>query len=194
MTFDLLLASAGSATAVADGGSTMIVAGFALAAAALVFFILELFVPTGGLLGLVCAVCVIASTAAFFVHDPLWGIAAFAVYCVLAPMGLLFGLRIWSHSPLAKKLILGAADDSDPADEESMPRAELARRERVASLRTLVGMQGVAATPLRPIGFVVIGGRRVDALAEGNVIDAGTAVVVIDVVDNQIKVRQQSGA
>lgn len=181
-----------AASAPAGPGSFMLMLGFGLALAALVCFVLELFVPTGGLLGLACAICVIGSTAAFFMHDPMLGVAAAAVYCVLAPMMLVFGLRIWSHSPIARRFILGAAEDADPDDEEAMVRSEVARQHRHEELRALVGAEGRAVTPLRPVGFVSIAGRRIDALAEGNVIDAGTKVVVVDIVDNQLKVRPAS--
>lgn len=181
-----------AASTPAGSGSFMLMLGFGLALAALVCFTLELFVPTGGLLGLACALCVIGSTAAFFLHDPMLGVAAAAVYCVLAPMMLVFGLRMWSHSPIARRFILGAAEDADPDDEESMVRSEAARQQRHDELRLLIGTQGRAVTPLRPVGFVSIAGRRIDALAEGNVIDAGTAVVVVDIMDNQLKVRPAS--
>ena len=44
-------------------------------------------------------------------------------------------------------------------------------------------------TTLRPVGTVRIAGRRLDAMAESGIIEAGTAIVVTDVYDNQVKVR-----
>jgi membrane-bound serine protease (ClpP class) len=52
-------------------------------------------------------------------------------------------------------------------------------------------MRGVAVTALRPVGTIKIEGRRVDAMAESGVIESGTNIVVVDVYDNQIKVRPE---
>jgi membrane-bound serine protease (ClpP class) len=52
-----------------------------------------------------------------------------------------------------------------------------------------VGTVGEAITPLRPSGFVRIDGRRLDASAEGNLIDAGTPIEVVSVRDGQLRVR-----
>lgn len=175
--------------AAGDGSPFLLLLGLGLALAAVACFVLELFVPSGGLLSLACAGCVIGSTAAFFFYSPMMGFAAAAVYCVLSPMLLIVGLRIWSQSPIARRLILGAVDDADPDDEEAMVRAEETRSRRRSELQVLLGAEGVAVTPLRPVGFVAIAGRRVDALAEGNVIDSGTRVVVVEILDNQLKVR-----
>ncbi|MFO0872632.1 MAG: NfeD family protein [Phycisphaerales bacterium] len=173
------------------GGDSLLLWGFLLAAAALVLFAIELFVPSGGLLALLCAVCVAASVGLFFLHDPATGLLAVIGYCILAPVALIVGVRMWSHSPLAKRLILGGTDDEDDDldAEEAVARSEQARAERMAALRPLIGTEGRTATPLRPVGFVVIDGRRIDALAEGNIIDADTRVIVVDIVDNQLKVR-----
>lgn len=178
------------AQATPTGDGTLALWGFLLAAAAIVFFAIEIFVPSGGLLALLCVLCVAASVGVFFAHDPAWGLMSVIGYCILAPVALIFGVRAWAHSPFAKHMILGGIDEDEDLDaEETLARTELARAERVSSLRSFIGARGRTATQLRPVGVVVIDGRRVDALAEGNVIDAGSPVEVIDVVDNQLKVR-----
>jgi len=183
----------------ASGGNTsfMLLLGVGLALAAVALFVLELFVPSGGLLSLACALCVIGSTAAFFMHSPMVGVAAAAIYCILAPMVLIVGLRIWSQSPIAKRFILGAIDDDDQQEAEGPPNeapSGSAVQTRRAELAALLGARGIASTSLRPIGFVTIAGHRVDALAEGSVIDAGTPVEVVEILDNQLKVRAVGGA
>jgi membrane-bound serine protease (ClpP class) len=52
-----------------------------------------------------------------------------------------------------------------------------------------IGQRGRALTPLRPGGSVEIGGRRLDALSEGEYIPAGAEVEVIDVRGAQLVVR-----
>ena len=46
-------------------------------------------------------------------------------------------------------------------------------------LADLVGAEGTAFTTLRPGGTVLIGGKRVDAISDGELIEAGTAIRII---------------
>ncbi len=57
---------------------------------------------------------------------------------------------------------------------------------------TLLGRAGTALTPLRPSGTAEIAGRRVDVVAEGTFIPAGTAVEVIRVRGSRVEVRAVS--
>ena len=66
------------AQAASNGGGTLALWGFLLAAAALVLFAIELFVPSGGMLAMLCVLCVAASVGAFFAHDPAWGMMSVA--------------------------------------------------------------------------------------------------------------------
>jgi membrane-bound serine protease (ClpP class) len=90
-----------------------------------------------------------------------------------------------------------------------LPRSRLAQRTIVlgetfdasqgvsaysSDLHGLVGRSGVARSPLRPAGTVVIDDRRVDAVSEGEVIEAGRRVVVVDVRGASVVVRTEGGA
>jgi membrane-bound ClpP family serine protease len=88
-------------------------------------------------------------------------------------------------------MILGGDEPGaiDPDDDSPMSNAH-AHKERQAQLRQLIGAQGVTVTPLRPVGVVKINGQRVDAMAESGMIDSGKAIAVVDVYDNQFKVRE----
>mgnify|MGYP003435122151 FL=1 len=50
--------------------------------------------------------------------------------------------------------------------------------------------QGVAITSLRPSGQVEIEAERYDAMAESGLLDAGTAVKVIEISGNILVVRK----
>lgn len=53
----------------------------------------------------------------------------------------------------------------------------------------LIGATGSVLTPLRPAGTVLIGERRIDAVAQGQLIDKGAAVRVIEVHGNRVVVE-----
>ncbi len=164
--------------------------GLVLFGAALFLLFLELLVPSGGLIGLLCGVAAIASVVAFFRYDFKVGMAAAVLYAFLTPVLLVFVFKLWVHSPLARRMIL--ADKDEPIaqpDEETVRESERVRSQRLAELRQLIGAEGMTVSDLRPVGFVTINGRRMDGLAESGTIDAQTPIVVTDVYDNQVKVR-----
>jgi membrane-bound serine protease (ClpP class) len=68
--------------------------------------------------------------------------------------------------------------------------AEPPAADALADGATLKGRVGRTATPMRPSGSVVFDGRRVDALTEGMMLDAGTWVRCVDVRGGRVIVRQ----
>lgn len=184
----LLLAAAASASAASP--DTALVLGLVLAGVAVFLLVLEFLIPSGGLIALLCALAAIGSVGAFFAHDPIWGLAALALYALLAPVAIVFGVKVWASSPLGRRMILRATESGselDPTD-----RAIARGTAPDASLAALVGRVGRTVTPLRPVGFVRIEGRRLDAVADFGVIDAEVEVEVIDARDNALRVRPRA--
>jgi hypothetical protein len=190
-----LLGQSGAGGAPQAGESDLwILWAVVLLAAAVVLVILELFVPSGGLISVLAGVAAVGSIIAFFRYDTTWGLVATGMYVVLGPIAVIYGFKWWLNSPLGRRMILGGTLDDDPLDPDAPPSpdamsAEHARRERQARLQQLIGARGVAVTLLRPVGTVKIEGQRLDAMAESGVIESGTPIVVTDVYDNQVKVR-----
>ncbi len=175
--------------ALEGGNDVYLLWGLILLGIALVLLLLELVVPSGGLIGVLCGVAAIGSLVAFFQFDTTLGFVALAAYVLLGPVLIYFGFKLWINSPLGKRMILGAAEEVLDEHGDALPAAEAARRERMEKLRQLIGAEGVTLTALRPVGTVKIAGQRLDALAEFGVIEANTPVIVTEVYDNQIKVR-----
>lgn len=55
-------------------------------------------------------------------------------------------------------------------------------------LEKLVGVEGETITPLRPSGTMVVGEERIDVVADGEFIDAGVRVQVIEVEGSRVVV------
>jgi membrane-bound serine protease (ClpP class) len=161
-----------------EQSSGPMIAAILLGVATFGLFIIELLLPTGGILAILCVVAAITSVTLGFIHDPTLGMVLLAVYAVAAPFMLSIGLRVAAKSPLGRKLVLSA---EIPARTGAQPVP--------APALPLLGEAGEAITPLRPAGFVRIGGRRLDATAEGDLIDAGTPIEVVSVRDGQLRVR-----
>ena len=56
----------------------------------------------------------------------------------------------------------------------------------------LMGKEGVADTFFRPSGYIVIDGKKYDAVSEGEFIDKGSSLKVILVEGNRIVVKKSS--
>lgn len=143
-----------------------------LLALAIVLLFLELLIPSAGALAIATAVSAVASIAAMFAYDLTWGAVYLALLCAVAPLVGLGMVKLWSTTPIARRMVL----DSAAGSAESRPVS--------------VGDTGTTLTVLRPVGTVRIGQRRLDGLAEGGFIDAGRPIVVIEVVDGTAKVRE----
>ena len=179
----------------ADNGATWLAIGFGLGLLALLLFAVEIFVPTAGMVGILCGLSAIASIVSFFQYSSSAGGFAILVYLIATPFLLVYGVKLWSNSPIGRRLILGGTDtiDGEGLDEEEVDaRSDAMERRSRAAQQTMVGRLATTATPLRPIGVIRFDGRRLDALAESGIIDEGIEVEIISVVDNQIKVRAAS--
>lgn len=166
------------ADAAATDGSAWLVAGFVLLGATLALGVAELFVPTAGVLAVMTALAAVGSVACFFMHSPLWGFASLLAYSAGAPFAVVFGFKLWTRTPIARRMVLGTVEGDEV---EGPPPA--------AAGPVAVGDEGVAATPLRPVGFVRFGERRIEAVAEHGMIEAGTAVTVSESAPARVVVR-----
>lgn len=157
---------------------TMLVAGLGLLAVSLILIMIEAFVPSGGIIGLVAGCCAIAGVIALFRFSSMWGASGLLIVVVLGPMSFFWAMRMLPNTPLGRSLI-------GPSPEEIARDVREHRDERLA----LIDARGKAVTDLRPVGLVEIDGQRHDAVAEGPLIDRGTAVRVTGVDGMQIRVR-----
>lgn len=146
--------------------------GFAIA-----LLVLEAFIPSGGVLGAIAALCAVAGVVLFFWFDTMWGMVSMVLTLFASPF-LIAGLMwVWPNTPVGRALIL-----QDEEDEPVQTHAE-----KVDALA--VGMEGEALTELRPIGACRLEGKRVDCLAQTGLIRPGTRVRVIEVDGMTVKVK-----
>ncbi len=156
--------------------------GLILIAAGLLLVFAELFLPTGGFLGIFAAVLAVAGVVCMFRVSMMWGSMSLLGVVILAPLAAMFALKIWPSTPLGRR-ILGVPEE---AERERLHEAEEAtRRERLA----VVGEHGLVLTDLRPVGMVEVNGRRFDARSELGFVPAGSQVRVTGIEGNELRVR-----
>lgn len=147
----------------------------------LIFF--EIFVPSGGVLGGLAVLAIIASLTVAFYGSVQFGVVMLAVTSVILPVVVAAAVRWWPHTPIGRLILIPRPKNPDDVLPES---------EEYRGLTALVGKRGTAKSRMLPSGAVRIDNRTYDAISEGMPIDKGQAVKVIDVRTNRIVVRPVS--
>lgn len=148
--------------------------------AAIALIAVELFVPSGGLLGFLSAVAVLASVIVAFTAGPRTGLLMLVVTIVVVPAVLASAVRWWPHTPIGRLMLVARPEHPD----DVLPDTEEYR-----GLKSLIGKVGKSKSKMLPSGAIVLEGRTYDAVSEGMAIDAGVFVKVVAVKTNRIVVR-----
>ncbi|MGC3970039.1 MAG: NfeD family protein [Pirellulales bacterium] len=158
---------------------SMLAWAVALLAFGLVIVIVEMFVPSGGVLAVISAASLVASIVMAFKHSSEAGVGFMAIAVLGTPLLLILGFKYWPRTPLGRRILLDV-----PTGDDVLPDVALRRQ-----LKELVGKIGTAKSLMLPSGPVVIAGVTYDALSEGTAVQAGERVKVIEIRGTRIVVR-----
>lgn len=150
-----------------------------LLSAGLLIVVLEVFVPSGGLLGFLAAVALIGSIVSAFMHGPATGLVFIAITLVGLPAMMALALRWWPQTPMGRRMMLRAPDEKEVLPDDP-------QRQR---LRELVGRVGRAKSAMLPSGIVEVDGQTVDATSEGMAIEQNDLVQIVRVRGTRVVVR-----
>lgn len=129
----------------------------------------EIFIPSGGLLTVLSVLCFVGGIVAGFFVGTTTGIVTLLVTVLLAPVLLYVLMRVWPHTPMAKRIILVGPDKRGTAGDLTHRRPG-----------ELIGREGVAKTLLRPAGKMTLDdGQTIDCVTEGEYVQPGTRVKVL---------------
>lgn len=132
----------------------------------IIFLIAEAFTAGFGILGVAGLIC-IATSIILSAGTFLQGLLTLGLALLFAIVLVVVAFRFLRRSALWGRLILSHSETTEKG--YVAPRVD----------DNMVGLEGTAATPLRPSGKVSLSnGRKVDAMSEGSYIEAGTEVVV----------------
>ena len=140
---------------------------------------LELFVPSGGVLGILAALAIIASIAVAFSGGWVTGVIMLVATMLILPVALAAAVHYWPRTPIGRMMLLETPQSEDEVLSDTPEHRKL---------KDLIGKRGVAKTKMLPSGAVVIDGRVYDAIGEGMAIDPGQPVRVTAVRTNRIVV------
>ncbi len=141
---------------------------------------LEMFIPSGGVLGIMAVSSLIASIVVVFKYYGLmWGTLYMIFNAILSPFVIMAALRWWPYTPIGRAML-----NLPPGEEGAITSTP-----SYDKYKGLIGQRGVAQSDMLPSGTVKIGNSRYDAVGKGVAIDAGQIVEVVSVEGNRIIVR-----
>jgi membrane-bound ClpP family serine protease len=146
----------------------------------LMLVMLEVFVPTGGLLGFLSLTAILSGIGLAFNKGGLaYGFGFLIATAVALPIVLGLAFRWLPGTAIGRRLLPAV-----PMSKDVLPDSEERR-----ALRALVGKIGRAKSTMLPSGAVTVDGRTFDAVSEGLPIEPGQPVRVIEVRGNRVVVR-----
>lgn len=148
------------------------------------FVALEVFLPSHGLLSLVAGLCAMAGVVTAFRISPMTGAITLGIVAVCTPASFWLAIKVFPSTPVGRRIIL-----TDGSTEDDMQQRMHERSIEDEALSSLVGMEAIALTGLRPGGTIRIQGRDIEAFSETGLIDAGQQVIIASVNGRQIRVQ-----
>lgn len=148
--------------------------------AAVVLAMVDVFVPSGGLLLVLSLLAALAAILFGFRSSHWLGMLMLTVVIASVPTFVFVAIKVWPHTPLGRLIIL------------KPPVAEVATAtaiEQDSLLHALVGHVLLAEAPFLPSGQLRVGYQRFNALAESGFIEAGSHVRVLAVRQRNLIVR-----
>jgi membrane-bound serine protease (ClpP class) len=155
------------------------VVALVLFAIGVVFLLAEILIPTGGFLvvgALLFFACGVGTI--LYYGTGVEAAVAIAGLAVGLPAAGFVAVHAW------RRMSIGGALDSGIAEASAITMPQ------IVELEGLKGRVGKTATPMRPSGTVEFDGRRVDAMSEGMMIDAGVWVRCVAVRGGTVVVRK----
>ncbi len=141
--------------------------------------VLEVFIPSGGIISILSGIAFITAVIVASWESPTTGpvtgfvFAAITLFAVPTLVAVAF--KYWPKTRMGKAF-LGEV----PREDEVVPDDPR---------RSLIGHVGVARSKMLPSGAVEINGQMVDAVTQGQAIEPGTYIVVVEVRANRVVVR-----
>ena len=136
--------------------------------------VIEIFVPSFGLLTVSALICVGSGVALFFGYGPVAGWIGVGIAIVIIPIVWVIVYRLFPNTSFGKHIILGKVNRPKG---DAIPDTD--------QLKELLGRAGVVLSDLRPVGMCDFDGRRVECVAETGYIEKDNKVTVIRVEGTQ---------
>jgi len=148
---------------------------------AFIVAVLEVFLPTGGIFGVLAIALLITSIVFSFQTSVVFGSLYTFFMCLLVPIFIWSALRMWPQTWIGRQILL--TPENDPA---------LVPNEALQTLKQLIGKHGIAKSKMLLGGLIEIEGNRYSAVSDAEPIESGEPIGVIRIEGTSIIVRKIS--
>ncbi len=138
----------------------------------------EVFVPSGGMLGLCAVVSLISGIAIFFRHSPAAGWIGTVVAFFMVPSLLVLAYRLLPRTRFGRRVLL-----APPVRERGEAIVDM------PELNKLLGRIGRVVTPMRPVGMCEFDGQKVECVAENGYVERDRKIKAVRIEGTQVTVR-----
>jgi membrane-bound ClpP family serine protease len=138
----------------------------------------EVFIPSGGVLGVCATIALISGVLLFFQHSTAAGLIGTVVAVFMVPSLLVLAYKLLPHTRFGRRVLL-----SPPLRQRGEAITD------ASQLSMLVGRTGRVLTTMRPVGMCDFDGQRTECVAENGYVPRDTRVKAIRVDGTQVTVR-----
>lgn len=143
-----------------------------------VLIVAEVFIPSGGLLGIAAFASLAGGVVLFFRHSPMAGLAGLIVAIFMVPSLLVLAYKLLPRTRFGRRVLL-----APPVRQRGDAISD------APQLSELLSRTGRVLTTMRPVGMCDFDGRRVECVAESGYVQKDKKVKVIGVDGTQVTVR-----
>ena len=140
--------------------------------------VVEVFVPSFGLITICAMAAMAGGLAIFFNHSSAAGWIGVIAAVVMIPTVLIMAYKLFPKTRFGKHVSLAGPERKKG---DAIPDTD--------QLKQMLGLIGRVITPLRPVGMCDFSGQRLECVAESGYVDNGKKVKVIHVEGTQLTVR-----
>lgn len=152
-----------------------------LFALGVLILVAEIFIPSHGVLSVVGVGFLIAGILKTFADmGSEAGVLAVGGTLVFVPTLAFVAIKYWRQTPMGRAI--APPNPTYTSADSPLP---------VEQILKLVGRNGTAISPLRPVGICEFDGRRVSCVAQYGMIEAGTAVEGVEVSGGNLMVTEK---
>lgn len=158
-----------------------------LFAAGLIIAVIEVVLPSAGILAVAAIGCLIGSLVCAYQYSMYAACVLGVIEAVIVPTVIVMAFKILPKTAIGRQLILSAPGESKPKRLENPVPSPHAS---APVSPTQIGMEGSVVTMLRPSGTAEFGGRRVSVVSSGELIAVGARVRVVLIEGTRIVVEE----
>lgn len=144
-----------------------------------VLIVLEIFIPSFGIITVCSVACLIGGLYLFFGYGTAWGLTGIVLAVIIIPIVIILIYKNFPKTKLGHELLM-QPQKRKPG--EGVPDSD--------KLTALMGCQGTVLTTMRPVGKCQFDTGKFECVAEGGFVEKDAKVEVIKVESSQVTVRE----